>query len=54
MWVKRFPMCCKESQGKEDAVERLKFEKINNQIAFCTENALKQLTFVKSYTVEVE
>lgn len=38
---------------KEDAVERLKFEKINNQIAFCTENALKQLTFVKSYTVEV-
>ena len=39
---------------KEDAVERLKFEKINNQIAFCTENALKQLTFVKSYTVEVE
>ena len=38
---------------KEDAIERLKFEKINNQIAFCTENALKQLTFVESYIVEV-
>lgn len=37
---------------KEDAVERLKFEKINNQIAFCSEEALKQLTFVESYTVE--
>ncbi len=37
---------------KEDAVERLKFEKINNQIAFCTEKALKQLAFVKSYVVE--
>ena len=38
---------------KEDAVERLKFEKINNQIAFCTEEALKQLSFIKSYIVEV-
>lgn len=36
---------------KEDAIERLKFEKINNQIAFCTENALHMLTFVKSYIV---
>ena len=36
---------------KEDAVERLKFEKINYQIAFCTERSLKQLRFVKSYTV---
>lgn len=34
---------------KEDALERLKFEKINNQIAFCTEKALKELTFIKSY-----
>ncbi len=39
---------------KEDAVERLKFEKINNQIAFCTERALKELKFVESYVVEVE
>ena len=38
---------------KEDAVERLKFEKINNQIAFCTEAALEKLHFVESYIVEV-
>ncbi len=38
---------------KEDAVERLKFEKINNQIAFCTEAALSELTFIESYIVEV-
>ncbi len=37
---------------KEDAVERLKFEKINNQIAFCTEAALAELAFVESYIVE--
>ena len=37
---------------KEDAVERLKFEKINNQIAFCTEKALSTLEFVESYVVE--
>lgn len=37
---------------KEDAVERLKFEKINNQIAFCTDKALNTLKFVRSYIVE--
>lgn len=37
---------------KEDAVERLKFEKINNQIAFCTDRSLLQLKFIKSYCVE--
>ena len=37
---------------KEDAIERLKFEKINNQIAFCTEKALSQIHFITSYTVE--
>lgn len=37
---------------KEDAVERLRFEKINNQIAFCTERALETLTFVDSYILE--
>ncbi|MBQ3266196.1 MAG: DUF3990 domain-containing protein [Ruminococcus sp.] len=31
---------------KEDAVERLRFEKINNQICFNTENALSYLTFI--------
>ncbi len=39
---------------KEDAVERLKFEKINNQIAFCTEAALAGLSFVKSYIAEAK
>lgn len=38
---------------KEDAVERLRFEKINNQIAFCSERALIGLTFLRSYEVEV-
>ncbi len=34
---------------KEDALERLKFEKINNQIAFCSDKALKEISFVRSY-----
>ena len=37
---------------REDAIERLRFEKINNQIAFCTEAALRELKFVKSVEVE--
>lgn len=37
---------------KEDAIERLKFEKINNQIAFCTPQSLAQLRFIRSYVVE--
>ncbi len=36
---------------KEDSVERLKFQKINNQIAFCSERALLFLKFDTSYTV---
>lgn len=36
---------------KEDAIERLKFEKINNQIAFCTPKSLETLQFIESYTV---
>ena len=36
---------------KEDAIVRLKFERINNQIAFCTKKALNTLTFVESYIV---
>lgn len=37
---------------KEDAVQRLRFEKINNQIAFCTEKALSTLRFIESYVAE--
>ena len=37
---------------KEDALERLKFQKINSQLAFCTEKALKTLQFTDSYEVE--
>ena len=37
---------------KEDAIERLKFQKINSQIAFCSEKSLKQLKFNKSYEVK--
>ena len=37
---------------REDAVERLRFEKINNQIAFCMENALRTLRFLESYHLE--
>lgn len=37
---------------KEDAVERLKFQKINAQIAFCTPLSLKHLRFISSYKVE--
>lgn len=37
---------------KEDAIERLKFQKINSQIAFCTEKSLSGLKFVESYEVK--
>ena len=37
---------------KEDALERLKFQPINNQFAFCTEKARSCLTFVSAYTIE--
>lgn len=37
---------------KEDAVERLKFQRINSQIAFCSEPAIETLKFVESYEVE--
>lgn len=38
---------------REDAIERLEFEKINNQIAFCTSKSLEALSFQSSYVVEV-
>ncbi|MBR0100408.1 MAG: DUF3990 domain-containing protein [Treponema sp.] len=37
---------------KEDAVERLRFEKINDQICFCTEEALKTISFKECYIVK--
>ena len=37
---------------KEDAIERLRFQKINSQIAFCTEKSLTLLRFVESYEVK--
>lgn len=37
---------------KEDALERLKFQKINSQIAFCSEKSLALLNFVNSYEVK--
>lgn len=37
---------------KEDAVERLKFQKINSQIVFCTEKALQHLKFLQSFEVK--
>ena len=46
------PIVIQGIMRKEDAVQRLRFEKINNQIAFCTEKALSTLKFVESYTVE--
>ena len=36
---------------KEDAVERLRFAQINNQIAFCSQASLAAITFHSSYTV---
>lgn len=36
---------------KEDALERLKFQKINSQIAFCTDKSLELLKFINSYEV---
>lgn len=36
---------------KEDAIERLKFQKINTQIAFCSEPALQSLKYISSFEV---
>ena len=37
---------------KEDALERLKFQKINSQVAFCSEESLKFIKFINSYEVK--
>ncbi len=36
---------------KEDAINRLRFQKINSQIAFCSEKSLTKLKYIKSYEV---
>ena len=36
---------------KEDAVKRLRYQKINSQIAFCSDRALGHIKFVYSYEV---
>lgn len=38
---------------KEMALEQLKFQDINDQIAFCSESSLSFLRFVRSYVLEV-
>ena len=37
---------------KEDALERLRFQKINSQVAFCSEESLKLIKFIDSYEVK--
>ena len=37
---------------KEDAIERLKFQQINNQLAFCSERSLSFLKYISNYIVE--
>lgn len=37
---------------REDALERLKFQRINNQFAFCSERAIAKLKFSGSYGVD--
>ena len=37
---------------KTDAIDRLKFQKINSQIAFCSEKSLKFLKYIESYEVK--
>jgi hypothetical protein len=39
---------------KEMALEQLKFQKINDQVAFCSQKSLQFLKFVKSYELEVQ
>lgn len=39
---------------KEMALEQLKFQQINDQVAFCSRKSLQFLKFVKSYELEVQ
>jgi len=38
---------------REDAIERLRFEKINNQICFCSLKALQYLKYIKCEKVQL-
>ena len=37
---------------QEDALARLKFQKINSQVAFCSEDSLELISFINSYEVK--
>lgn len=37
---------------KEDALKKLKFQKINSQVTFCSEDSLKLINFTSSYEVK--
>lgn len=37
---------------KEQTIERLKYQEINSQIAFCTDKALQGVKFIESYEVK--
>ena len=39
---------------REIAIEQLKFQQINDQIAFCTPESLRFLRFARSYELEVQ
>ena len=39
---------------REDALERLRFQQINNQFAFCTDKAIAKLRYIRSYEVSNE
>ncbi len=39
---------------KEDALEKLRFQKINNQLAFCSDLALKYLKYLFCYSIVEE
>ena len=39
---------------REDALERLRFQHINNQYAFCTDKAIAKIRFLRSYEVPNE
>ena len=45
-------LCVNGFITKNEAVKKLKFQKINSQIAFCSEEVLNELTFVDSYEVK--
>lgn len=41
-----------EQLTKEEAIKKLQFQKINSQIAFCNDECIKKLKFIKSYEVK--